>query len=106
MRSCCAHRSSPCGAIAGALAGLVSPAMAAQDPRSTSCRPRVVRDLHYGDVLFYFYQDEDFEAITRLNAYEHWGRCRITTRNRSCCSAACICRSACTTRPASASRRC
>jgi hypothetical protein len=31
-----------------------------------------IRDLHYGDVLFYFYQEEDFEAITRLNAYEHW----------------------------------
>ena len=28
-----------------------------------------IRDLHYGDVLFYFYQDEDFEAITRLTAY-------------------------------------
>jgi Tetratricopeptide repeat len=31
-----------------------------------------IRDLHYGDVLFYFYQDDDFEAITRLTAYEHW----------------------------------
>ncbi len=31
-----------------------------------------IRDLHYGDVLFYYYQDEDFEAITRLTAYEHW----------------------------------
>lgn len=31
-----------------------------------------IRDLHYGDVLFYFYQEQDFEAITRLNAYEHW----------------------------------
>ena len=31
-----------------------------------------MQDLHYGDVLFYFYQDEDFEAITRLNAYEQW----------------------------------
>jgi hypothetical protein len=31
-----------------------------------------IRDLHYGDVLFYVYQDDDFEAITRLNAYEHW----------------------------------
>ncbi len=33
-----------------------------------------VRDLHYGDVLFYFYQDDNFEAITRLNAYEQWQR--------------------------------
>src|SRR5262250_1306071 len=33
-----------------------------------------IRDLHYGDVLFYYYQEQDFEAITRLNAYEHWGR--------------------------------
>jgi hypothetical protein len=31
-----------------------------------------IRDLHYGDVLFYFYQNEDFEAITRLMAYQHW----------------------------------
>ncbi len=31
-----------------------------------------IRDLHYGDVLFYFYQDDDFEALTRLTAYEHW----------------------------------
>jgi tetratricopeptide (TPR) repeat protein len=31
-----------------------------------------IRDLHYGDVLFYFYQDDDFEAITRLTAYQQW----------------------------------
>jgi len=31
-----------------------------------------IRDLHYGDVLFYYFQDEDFEAITRLMAYQHW----------------------------------
>jgi hypothetical protein len=31
-----------------------------------------IRDLHYGDVLFYFFQDDDFEAITRLTAYQHW----------------------------------
>src|ERR1700739_2892063 len=31
-----------------------------------------IRDLHYGDVLLYYFQDEDFEAITRLTAYQHW----------------------------------
>jgi len=31
-----------------------------------------IRDLHYGDVLFYYFQDDDFEALTRLTAYEHW----------------------------------
>jgi hypothetical protein len=34
--------------------------------------PTRVLDLHFGDVLFYVYTDDDFEAITRLNAYEHW----------------------------------
>src|SRR5215467_5907955 len=33
-----------------------------------------IRDLHYGDVLFYYYQDDDFEALTRLTAYQHWNR--------------------------------
>jgi hypothetical protein len=31
-----------------------------------------IRDLHYGDVLFYYFQDDDFEAITRLTAYQQW----------------------------------
>jgi hypothetical protein len=31
-----------------------------------------IRDLHYGDVLFYVYQGDDFEAITRLTAYQQW----------------------------------
>jgi hypothetical protein len=30
--------------------------------------PQDVRDLHYGDVLFYFFQDDYFDSITRLLA--------------------------------------
>ena len=33
-----------------------------------------VSDLHYGDVLFNFYAGNEFEALTRLNAYEYWNR--------------------------------
>jgi hypothetical protein len=36
-----------------------------------------IRDLHYGDVLFLYFQNDDehdFEALTRLLAYDHWGR--------------------------------
>jgi hypothetical protein len=33
-----------------------------------------IHDLHYGDALFYFYQDAELESLTRLLAYEHWGR--------------------------------
>jgi hypothetical protein len=33
-----------------------------------------IRDLHYGDVLFYYYQQKDFEALTHLLAYERWSR--------------------------------
>jgi tetratricopeptide (TPR) repeat protein len=31
-----------------------------------------IHDLQYGDVLFYYYQGKDFEAATRLLAYDHW----------------------------------
>jgi hypothetical protein len=36
-----------------------------------------IRDLHFGDVLFLYLQNDDthdFEALTRLLAYDHWGR--------------------------------
>ncbi|HTP39340.1 MAG TPA: hypothetical protein VMI92_07165 [Steroidobacteraceae bacterium] len=36
--------------------------------------PIKVQDLHYGDVLFHFYADDELETLTRLKAYEAWGR--------------------------------
>ena len=59
---------------AGLLLALVTaPALARRhDPEKL---PEIrVRDLHYGDALFYYYQHDDFEALTRLSAYEHWHR--------------------------------
>jgi predicted negative regulator of RcsB-dependent stress response len=56
-----------------ALALPAAPALARRhDPEKL---PEVrVRDLHYGDALFYYYQHDDFEALTRLAAYDHWNR--------------------------------
>ncbi|MGH8220995.1 MAG: hypothetical protein ACREUT_20870 [Steroidobacteraceae bacterium] len=36
--------------------------------------PTRIRDLNFGDVLFYYFQgpDKDLQAITRIEAYEHW----------------------------------
>src|SRR3954468_6009159 len=50
-----------------------APAFAAK-PEVDKLSPTVVRDLHFGDALFYYYQGEDFETITRLQAYRQWGR--------------------------------
>src|SRR3984957_11343918 len=51
---------------------LATHAVDAARPDPEKLPPTRIRDLHYGDVLFYVYQDDDFEAITRLNAYDHW----------------------------------
>jgi hypothetical protein len=37
-------------------------------PDPDGLAPQDVKDLHYGDVLFYFYQDDYFDSITRLLA--------------------------------------
>lgn len=36
--------------------------------------PQVVKDLHWGDVLFYFYQGDHLQALTRLGAAQHFDR--------------------------------
>jgi hypothetical protein len=61
-----------CVLAAVTLLGAAAPASARlRDPEAL---PEVrIQDLPYGDVLFYYYQGKDFEAATRLLAYEHWG---------------------------------
>jgi hypothetical protein len=54
-------------------AGACAPALAAK-PEVDKLSPTVVRDLHFGDALFYYYQGKDFDSITRLLAYQQWGR--------------------------------
>ena len=61
------------GAILALTAGASAPAFAAK-PDVDKLSPTVVRDLHFGDALFYYYQGQDFETITRLQAYRQWGR--------------------------------
>lgn len=57
------------------LPGVAAHAKEATKPLPADSLPVTrIQDLHYGDVLFYFYQGDDFEAITRLNAYEQWGQ--------------------------------
>ncbi len=58
--------------LGGALAGPV--AWAAHKSNPDNLPKQRVQDLHYGDVLFHFYAGDDFEALTRLEAYEHWQR--------------------------------
>ena len=67
-----AIRSFLAAALATVVAGALSSPAAARlhDPEKLPVTR--IRDLHYGDVLFYYYQGEDFEAITRLTAYQHW----------------------------------
>ena len=58
--------------FSGALAG---PAVqAAKAPAQPAHIPATrVQDLHFGDVLFQTFLGEDVEALTRLEAYSHWG---------------------------------
>ena len=54
----------------GGLLLALAPPMQAKNvkPDPNGLPPQDVKDLHYGDVLFYFYQDDYFDSITRLLA--------------------------------------
>lgn len=60
-------------AVVAALAAACPAGAARRQPDELP--PIRVRDLNFGDVLFYYLQgpDKDLEAITRIEAYEHWG---------------------------------
>lgn len=63
----------------GAGAALLSLGTAGAADRNTASSPligtpQVVKDLHWGDVLFYFYQGEYLPALTRLGAAQEFDR--------------------------------
>jgi tetratricopeptide (TPR) repeat protein len=62
--------------LGASLAALPAAAPAAKfvKPDPDGLPPHEVRDLHYGDVLFYFYQDDYFDSITRLLAAQQLER--------------------------------
>ena len=43
-------------------------AVAAKPPQPLMSVPQPVRDLYYGDALFYFYQDDFFQSLVHLDA--------------------------------------
>ncbi|MHB8812594.1 MAG: tetratricopeptide repeat protein, partial [Steroidobacteraceae bacterium] len=62
-----------CLCVLAAATLLAAAAPAAARMHDPEALPEVhIQDLPYGDVLFYYYQGKDFEAATRLSAYEHW----------------------------------
>jgi hypothetical protein len=66
------------GLATALLAAGLAPLRAAQHRDPDKLPSIKVQDLHYGDVLFHYWADEDsgLEALTRLEAYNHWQRMR------------------------------
>ncbi|MCW7538584.1 hypothetical protein OOT46_12100 [Aquabacterium sp. A7-Y] len=56
------------------LAAVAAMALAAAAPAGAADLPRVVQDPHYGDGLFYFFQDRYFTSLTTLMVSQHFER--------------------------------
>lgn len=57
------------------VAALLAPLSAARaDEQTGTLKPTTVKDLHYGDVLFHFFKDDYFGALTRLRAAQSQAR--------------------------------
>jgi hypothetical protein len=50
------------------------PALARKKPKKLLETSQVVQDLYYGDTLFYFYQDDHLQTLTRVDAALEQGR--------------------------------
>lgn len=61
-------------AAMGALCVASTAAAAAEEGRVLIGTPQPVKDLHWGEVLFYFYQDDFLQALTRLGAAQDFNR--------------------------------
>jgi len=60
--------------LAAAVMGVAQPGAVQAAKKDPEKLPGTnVQDLHYGDVLFQTFIGEDFEALTRLEAYSKWG---------------------------------
>jgi hypothetical protein len=68
----CRRRGAP---VAACLAAVLAAALLAGTARgSDAVQGSRVRDLYYGEALFYFYQDDHFDALTHLLAARAAGR--------------------------------
>ncbi len=58
----------------GLLISVAHPAHAAKQVAPLMSVPQPVRDLYYGDALFYFYQDDYFQSLVHLDTATSLGR--------------------------------